>query len=81
MRSLVSADESEWHETLFIACFRYNTTMNSTTKMTPYKAVFGMEAFNLDYQAVRRMMIDLEAMNNDELCSGLKTLYKELLSD
>lgn len=47
IRSLVSAAQSDWHEHLYISCFRYNTTLNVATKITPYNEVFGMEAFEL----------------------------------
>ncbi len=31
-----------------MACFRYNTTVNGATGMTPFKAMFGIDGFELD---------------------------------
>lgn len=45
IRSFVSSDESDWPKHVSMAFFRYNTTITSATKIAPYKAVFGIEAF------------------------------------
>lgn len=78
IRAFVSANESDWSDHLSMACFRYNTTENSATKMTPYKAVFGIEAFDFDAEAGKRMAIDEECQSPEELQKRLKELHYQL---
>ena len=79
IRAYVSTDEADWDEHISMACFRYNTSVNTATGMTPYKAVFGIEAFDFDAEAGRRMAIDEEAESSEKLAKRLATLHRKLL--
>jgi len=80
VRAFVSTDESDWDEHIAMACFRYNTSVNEATCMTPYKAVFGIEAFEFDAAIGRRMAVDEEARPGDGLAKRLAVLHRQLLS-
>ena len=79
IRAFFSIDMEHWDDHVALACFRYNTTVHEATKMTPYKAVYGIEAFDFDAEVGRRMMIDEEAQSNEELGKKLAELHNELL--
>jgi len=79
IRAYVSVEENDWVQHLPMACFRYNTAVNSATGMTPYKAVFGVDAFDFDAEAGRRMAIDQEPESNEELARRLAELHWQLI--
>ena len=44
----VSESEDDWGKHIAMACFRYNMTVHEATGMTPFNAMFGVDAFELD---------------------------------
>jgi len=80
IRAYVSIEEDDWDQHVALACFRYNTTVNEATGMSPYRAVFGIDAFDFDAQVGRRMLIDQEMCPEKELGSHLSSLHFQLLS-
>ncbi len=38
--------EDDWDGYVSLACFRYNTSVNAATKVSPYKAMFRVSAFD-----------------------------------
>lgn len=56
--SYVSIAEDVCDKHVAIACFRYNTTVHEATGMTPFKAMFGVEAFELVHELELRDRID-----------------------
>ena len=40
--------EVDWDLYVSLACFRYNTSVNAATKVSPYKSVFAVRAFDFD---------------------------------
>lgn len=79
IRAFVSTEEGTWTEHISMSCFRYNTSTHTATGMTPYRAVFWIEAFDFDSEAGRKMAIDQEAQSNEELAVRLKKLHFQLL--
>ena len=49
-----------------MACFRYNTTVHEATGMTPFKAMFGVDAFELDNEIGLQSRIDEDRGTGDE---------------
>jgi Integrase zinc binding domain/RNase H-like domain found in reverse transcriptase len=41
-------DEANWDTHVTFAAFRYNSSMNSATGVTPYRAMFGVDVFEFD---------------------------------
>ncbi len=48
-------EEDDWDKHIAMACFRYNTTVNGATGMTPFKAMFGIDGFELDNEIGLRL--------------------------
>lgn len=67
--------DKDWEEHIALAYFRYNTGVCTATSMTPYKAVFGVDAFEV-WGEVDRACFDDEP---DSLAERLSLLYKKLL--
>ena len=64
LRKLLHSKElSEWHALLSLSVLRYNTTIHSRTRMTPFRSMFGTEILPLEW-AVQRA--DLELREHDE---------------
>lgn len=80
IRTYVSVEEDDWDEHISLACFRYNTTVNEATGMSPYKAVFAIDAFEFDAEVGRRMLIDQVLTSGRELSTHLTELHFQLLS-
>ena len=78
IEAFVSPNESDWSEHLPMACFRYNTTENSGTKMTPYQAVFVIDAYDFDASAGKKKAIHEECQSSEELQKRLKELHYQL---
>ncbi len=51
-------EEDDWDKHIAMACFRYNTTVKEATGMTPFKAMFGVDAFELDNEIGLQARID-----------------------
>ena len=79
IKACVSTDDADWDEHISMACFRYNTSVNTATGTTLYNAVFGIEAFDFDAEAGRRMAIDEEAESSEKLAKRLATLHRKLI--
>ncbi len=56
LASYDSVDEGDWDKHIAMACFRYNTNV-----MTPFKAIFGVDAFELDIEIDHQARIDENA--------------------
>lgn len=41
-------DETHWDKHVSFAVYRYNCSVKSATKCTPYRAMFGVDAFEFD---------------------------------
>ena len=76
LASFMATGDADWDEHIALACFRYNTGVCAATGMTPYKAVFGVDAFEA-WGEVDRACFDDEP---DSLAERLSLLHKELLS-
>lgn len=72
----VATGEDDWDEHVALACFRYNSSVCSATGMTPYQAMFGIEAF----EAWGEVDIDFAEEEPESLACRLSELHKQLLS-
>lgn len=75
----LSTEESDWNQQICMEFFLYNTAVNLATGMTPYKAVFGVDAFDFDAESGRWMALDEEPQSPEEFSKRLKDLHSELL--
>ena len=80
LRAYVSANEDDWDSHIAMACFCYNTTVHEATGVTPYKAVFGIDAFDFDAELGRWMAMDQEVLFADDLPRRIATVHQELIS-
>lgn len=71
IRSRVAFDDSDWCEHVALACYRYNTSVHSATGMTPFRAMFGSEAFDFDAG------IALRAGNDERTVEDLATSLRD----
>ena len=72
----MAAGDADWDENIALACFRYNTGISAATGMTPYKAVFEIDAFEA-WGEVDRACFDDEP---ESLAQRLALLQRQLLS-
>ena len=79
LAQFVSVEEDDWHQHILMACYRYNTTVHEATGMTPFKAMFGVEAFELDHELALQDRIDEDPGVGEELANRLAELHRELL--
>lgn len=76
IRAFVDANDSNWHELIAGATFRYNTSRHSATGCTPFRATFGAEAFAWDAEVgLRTQQDDREVM---DLTTELRTIHEQL---
>ena len=75
----VSVHERDWHKHILMACYRYNTTVHEATNMTPFKAMFGVEAFELDHELALQDRIDEDPGIGEELAKRLAELHRQLI--
>lgn len=73
--SLVSKCEEEWDDHFTLACFRYSTGICTATRIKPYKAMFGVEAFEACGNVDTAGLID----EPEDLARRLSLLHKQLL--
>lgn len=73
--SFMTTENTDWSEHMALACLRYNTSMHTAFNMTPFQAMFGIEAFEA------RSGVDLELAEEepDHLATRLLTLHRQLL--
>jgi hypothetical protein len=50
--------EADWDLHLTMAVFRYNTSVHEATGTTPFKAIFGVDAFDFDSEIGWKMFLD-----------------------
>eukprot|EP00171_Calliarthron_tuberculosum_P002219 IDg2219t1 len=75
--SFMSTGLSDWDEHVALACFRYNTGTCEATDMTPYKAMFGVDAF----EAWNELELDGEEGEPVILSHKLSRLHKHLVNN
>ena len=80
IKAFVAFDEHDWKKRLSLACFRCNTSDNSALGIIPYKAVFGIEAFDFDAEVCCGMKIDEEELKNEEFAKLVHEIHAKLLS-
>jgi hypothetical protein len=68
--------DEDWDFTLALAQFRYNSTRHAATGMTPYRAVFGSDAFEFDCGLLQRLRTDNDP---EELAERLREVHTELM--
>jgi transposase InsO family protein len=69
--------EADWDLHVAMAVFRYNTGVHEATGMTPFKAMFGIDAFDFDAEIGWKTMLDSQ-QEGESLPEGLKILHDEL---
>ena len=74
--SFMTTGESDWDEHVALACLRYITSSHTATGMTPFEAMFGIQAFEAWGE------VDLEGVEeeSEDLPKRLAALHKTLLS-
>ena len=72
----MTTGDSDWDEHVALACLRYNTSAHTATGMTPFEAMFGIQAFEA------RGEMDLEGVEeeSEDLAKRLAALHRTLLS-
>lgn len=75
-REFVDADDSNGHQILAGACFRYNTNTHSETGVTPFKTTFVLEALDFDPELGLRMKLDDRDIG--DLPRQMKPLHDEI---
>jgi Integrase core domain len=68
--------DEDWDVTLALAQFRYNSTRHAAKGMTPYRAVFGSDAFEFDCGLLQRLRTDKDP---EELAERLREVHAELM--
>ena len=76
LASFMATGDADWDEHMALACFRYNTGICAATGMTPYKAEFGIDAFEA-WGEVDRACFDDEP---EIIAQRLALLHRQLLS-
>lgn len=76
LASFMATGDADWDEHLALACYRYNTGVCAATGMSPYKAVFGIEACEA-WGEVDRACFNEEP---ESLANRLGLLHRQLLS-
>lgn len=72
LASFMSTGIEDWDEHVNLACFRYNTSECEATGISPFIAVFGVDAF----EAWAEMDIDRESEDPAHLANSLAILHK-----
>lgn len=75
LASLMATGDADWDEHVALACFRYYTGICAATGMTPYKAMFGAEAFEAWGEVDRTCFED----ETDSLAKRLALMHQQLL--
>jgi hypothetical protein len=70
-------DEANWDTHVTFAAFRYNSSMNSATGVTPYRAMFGVVVFECDAGLGLQLHLKEEP---EDLPSRLAAVHANLLS-
>jgi transposase InsO family protein len=76
LAAFVSCEE-DWDLHLAMACFRYNTSMHEATGITPFKAMFEVDAFEFDAEIGWKTMLDQQELD-EPLEDRIKVLHDEL---
>lgn len=69
-------DEENWDRHVSFAVFRYNCSKNSVTKSTPYRAMFGVDAFEFDAALGLQLRLEDEPI---DLPARLAEIHNEVL--
>lgn len=75
LASFVATGSADWDEHPALACLRYNTGVCAATGTTPFKAIFGIDAFEA-WGQVDQSCFEEEP---DSLAERLAVLHKQLL--
>ncbi len=74
LASFVSTGSLDWDAHVALAAFRYNTDVCEATRMTPYRAMFGVDAF----EAWGEVIMGRDSGEPESLPKGLALLHKAL---
>ena len=74
--SFMTTGDSDWDEHVALACLRYNTSIHTATGITPFEAMFGIEAF----EAWGEMDLQASEVEAEDLPKRLAALHRVLLS-
>jgi Integrase core domain len=75
LASFVTSEE-DWDQRLAMACFRYNTSVQEATGITPFKAMYGVDAFDFDSEIGWNEMLD-DHRDAKDLAERLQSLHNE----
>jgi transposase InsO family protein len=75
LRKFVLA-EDEWDQHVAMSTFRYNTSVHSATGQTPYRGMFGVDAFDFDAGLGLQLRLDEEPT---DLPTSLARLHEDML--
>lgn len=81
MQAIIALKEEDWDNYPPIICYRYNNTINSTTKMTPFKAVFGEESFDFNAELGAEQARDRLKLSREKIVSRLIQTHSALLDE
>jgi hypothetical protein len=70
-------DEANWDTHVTFAAFRYNSSVNSATGVTPFRAMFGVDVFGFDSGLDLQLRLEDEPEN---IPSRLAAVHADLLS-
>jgi hypothetical protein len=70
-------EETNWHEHLSMITFQYNATEHAETAITPFRALFGTDAFEFDCGLMWQWRVDDHPENFSE---RLRSVHGLLLS-
>eukprot|EP00171_Calliarthron_tuberculosum_P012597 IDg12597t1 len=73
--SFLSTRMEDWDAHVTLACYRYNTSFSEAIGMTPFKAMFGIDAFEAWSE------LDIESYEDEpiNLATGLSRLHSHLV--
>jgi hypothetical protein len=69
-------DEVDWDQHVYMATFRYNTSVHQATGISPYRAMFGVDVFEFDAGVGLQLRLDKEPTS---LAERLKEVHRDLL--
>ena len=64
IRAFVNLQNDDWDRHIPAICFKYNTTVHSATNMTPFRAMFGQDAFDFDTELGKQKLRDIDKLSH-----------------